>query len=242
MTWMPRRLERWRPQLCVVRRAGQQAARGVGSVLTVAGTVAFERRLGLETDQLATLEDLGVAGCGRMDYQPSAWFSLRRFLPLREVGPTDVFLDVGSGKGRMLIVAASRYPLRRVEGIEVSPHLAAVARANIQRARPRLRCQDVSVVVADASLHPVPDDVTIIYLYNSIVDDAFEAFAARAIESFDRKPRQLRLIYRHPTQAAALHANHRVRLIRSSWRGLSSLGQRERIALYDIVPATVRLP
>ncbi len=52
----------------------------------------------------------------RVWYQASGWTYLRRVLPPREVGAGDVFLDMGSGKGRVLLQAAQRYPFARVIG------------------------------------------------------------------------------------------------------------------------------
>src|SRR5271168_5236996 len=42
------------------------------------------------------------------------------------------FVDVGSGKGRALLLA-SDYPFREIIGVELSPQLDRVARANIAR-------------------------------------------------------------------------------------------------------------
>jgi predicted RNA methylase len=40
------------------------------------------------------------------------------------------FVDLGSGKGRVLIVAAM-YPFKRIIGVEYSPDLATVCRRNL---------------------------------------------------------------------------------------------------------------
>jgi hypothetical protein len=134
----------------------------------------------------------------------------------------------------MLVIAATRYRLRRVEGVEVSPELAAISRANVERLRPRLRCQDVKVTIGDAAQLPVPDDASIIYVYNALTDGPFEQFVNRLLESMRRRPRRLRLIYRHPTQANVLAASGHFRHVRTA-RGLSGRGHRERIALYEIL-------
>jgi hypothetical protein len=42
-----------------------------------------------------------------------------------------VFLDVGAGKGRAMLLA-SRFPFLRVEGVELNEHLAAIAQRNIE--------------------------------------------------------------------------------------------------------------
>src|SRR5688572_3346622 len=49
------------------------------------------------------------------------------------------FLDIGSGKGRVLLIA-SQYGFRKIVGIEFSPELCAIARKNVEvfcrRAKP----------------------------------------------------------------------------------------------------------
>jgi SAM-dependent methyltransferase len=54
-----------------------------------------------------------------------------------------VFLDVGAGKGRAMLLA-SQYPFLRVEGVELNPELAAITKANIGalavRSRGRCAC------------------------------------------------------------------------------------------------------
>src|SRR5262245_36628167 len=50
-------------------------------------------------------------------------------LQLAGVGPTDVVYDLGSGDGRIPIIAAQKYGARGV-GIEIDPSLVARAREN----------------------------------------------------------------------------------------------------------------
>ncbi len=47
-------------------------------------------------------------------------------LQLAKVGPTDIVYDLGSGDGRILIIAAQKYGARGV-GIEIDPKLVATA-------------------------------------------------------------------------------------------------------------------
>ena len=54
---------------------------------------------------------------------------LQQLHPLAPIERT-VFLDVGAGKGRAMLVA-SEYPFLRVEGVELNPKLADIARRNI---------------------------------------------------------------------------------------------------------------
>src|SRR4051794_15485927 len=67
---------------------------------------AFERRYGIQTSGHAYLEDFGLEAKGRVFYMAIGWWPLRRALRSLRPGPGDVFVDLGSGKGQALVVAA----------------------------------------------------------------------------------------------------------------------------------------
>ena len=67
-----------------------------------------------------------------MGYEPSPLLALRRGLRGRELRPDDVFLDLGCGKGRVLVDAV-QLPFARVVGVELVPELVEQARANLAR-------------------------------------------------------------------------------------------------------------
>jgi SAM-dependent methyltransferase len=143
-------------------------------------------------------------------YTPSGWLRLRVALPKREVTADDVFVDVGSGKGRVVVQAAVHYPFKRVIGVELVEDFTEIARKNVERNRARLRAGDVELVTADALRWELPDDLTIVYMYNPIVGGLFMRFIERLIAFVDQRQRGLRLIYVNPTQHEQLLATGRV--------------------------------
>jgi SAM-dependent methyltransferase len=153
----------------------------------------FER--GLETEQSEV--ELDHFRPDYVTYQPSAWRWLPKVVRPRDIAPGDVFVDFGSGKGRVVFQAA-RYPFARVVGVEISERLNEIARSNIDRNRRRLRCPNVELVTADAAAFDVPDDMTFAYFYYPFVGETFHAAIANIVESIDRKPRRVTLIYACP--------------------------------------------
>lgn len=125
-----------------------------------------DRLLRVETAGHARLEDLGLGNPDRADYEPSGWLDLGRVLRRLEIGRDDVFVDLGCGKGRVMLLAA-RYPFRRVIGVEISEDLSATARRNVAARRARLRCPAVEVITADALDYRIPDDATVVYIFNA---------------------------------------------------------------------------
>lgn len=201
------------------------------------GDRLLERHHEVETFGSIEAEDLGLTG-PRAGYKPSSWAALSRVLRPGEVGPDDVFLDLGCGKGRILFLAA-KLPFKRVIGVELSPELSAAARSNIERKRSELVCPDVQIVTADALDYEIPDDVTFVYLYNPFQGQVFTSVVEKLLASVDRNPRRLRIIYRAPMEHELLLATGRVRLIRRArgWRPGATWSRTQSTHVYDVTPA-----
>jgi len=214
--------------------SGRAHARGAyGRSRRLFSDALVERRWGTETGRDASLGELGIDAPGRVGYEPSGWLDLRRALRREDVCAEDVFLDLGCGKGRVLIQAAA-YPFRRVIGVELSHELAQVAAANVS-ARAEALHAPVEVVTADATNYSIPDDVTVIYLYNPFRSYVFEAVVERLLESLDRAPRRLRVIYRTPQEEEALLRGGRFRLVanRCGLRPTRSWSRKMSIRIYE---------
>ena len=173
--------------------------------------LTLERARRLSTSPRVPLATLGLAHPERVDYQPSGWLSLRLLLRRRDVQSHDVFADIGAGMGRVVYQAARRYRFKRVIGVELSPDLAELARANVERHRRRLRCKDVRIETTDALSWEVPDDLTVAYMFRPFTGAIFEGMVERLIASHDRAPRRLRIVYVKPEAHDWLMATGRVR-------------------------------
>ena len=121
-----------------------------------------------------------------------------------------MFLDIGSGKGRVLL-QASRYPFRRVVGLEISEELNRIARANLE-GRGVDHFELITGDIVDADL---PDDVTVAYAYNPVRGELFGKLAEKLIASVDRAPRRVRFIYNCAVEHGALEATGRFEPVRT---------------------------
>jgi SAM-dependent methyltransferase len=202
---------------------------------TVTSRAIFARGQ-IDTGRRIGLDELGIDAPDRGEYAPSGWLFARRMLRGCSITPADVFVDIGSGQGRMVYMAARNYPFGRVIGVEIAPDLNAVARKNIDRMRAKLRCQNVELVGVDATQWEVPDDLTYVYMFNPFGGDIFRQVLENVSRSLDRRPRPLRLFYAHPVHSDMVLATGRFELVRTT-RGL-----RRDIPLYriDIFQAKAR--
>ena len=99
-------------------------------------------------------------------------------------------------------------------GVEISLVLAEIARAGLAARSHRHRCRNVEIVVSDLTEFRVPDDLTIAYLANPVMNDAFDAVLGGIVDSIDRHPRCVRLIYVQPVHASKVLATGRFRLLK----------------------------
>jgi SAM-dependent methyltransferase len=169
-----------------------------------------DHRLGVDTSRKVGVSELGLDPARCVEYAPSRWNLLRGALPQKEVSRDDVFVDLGSGKGRVIFEAARHYPFRRIIGVELAPELNAIAADNLRRFRGRLRCTDVELVNADATEWMPPDDLTIAYMFNPFKGDAFSAAVSNLVDLVDRRGWPLRVIYANPKEHARLMQAGRV--------------------------------
>jgi hypothetical protein len=157
----------------------------------------------------------------RVEYVPSRWHWLPRALRYVDVSDRDTFVDFGCGKGRIVHQAAKR-PFGRVIGVEISPELAEVARKALGARSPQHRCRDVEIVVSDLTQFVVPDDLTTAYFFRPVKSAALEVVLRNIVDSIDRRPRRVRLIYVWPTRNtySTILATGRFRLLKELRSGL----------------------
>jgi SAM-dependent methyltransferase len=120
----------------------------------------FDDEMGVSTAGIVRLESLSVPAESRRlghRYQPSDPATLRRTISALPIRYEEfAFVDIGSGKGRALLVA-SEFPFERIVGVELSQELNEVALENIAAyANPAQRCRAIEAHCADATGYELP--------------------------------------------------------------------------------------
>jgi hypothetical protein len=125
--------------------------------------------------------------------EPSLFHQILRSLPVAPDGFT--FIDLGSGKGRTLLMA-SDYPFRRIIGVEFLAELDAIARENISRYHSdRQNCFAMESHAGDARDFVFPDEPTVVYLFNPFPENVLLTVLANLHDSLIHSPRPLYLAY-----------------------------------------------
>jgi hypothetical protein len=129
-------------------------------------------------------------------YQPSEPALFNEILgALPEPPDGYTFIDLGSGKGRTLLMA-SDYPFRRIVGVEILAELDAIAIQNIARYQSeRQKCFDVNSHAGDARDFVFPAEPTVLYLFNPFSEHALRGVLANLHDSLAESPRPTFVIY-----------------------------------------------
>jgi SAM-dependent methyltransferase len=108
------------------------------------------------------------------------------------------FVDLGSGKGRPLLLA-SHFPFKQIVGVELSRRLHDVAQDNVRRYHdPAQRSRNFQLACADAADFVFPDGPLVVFLYNPFGPEVMAQVAASLRASFLAAPRQVRVLYADP--------------------------------------------
>src|SRR6185437_8624316 len=181
----------------------------------------FDTTRGVETAGSAkTPADSSVVGDTRdsYGYLPARAANMRdalRLLPITNLAGY-TFIDIGSGKGRMLFVAAE-LPFARVVGVEFDEHLHAAAVRNVAACRFRRRCMIIEPVLANAAEYEFPPGPLVVYLFNPFGPEIMNRMLDNLERSFTRDPRHIVLLMLWPehadvvAQRSWLHQTERTR-------------------------------
>ena len=147
---------------------------------------------------------------------------------------TFLFLDLGSGKGRTLLMA-SEYPFRRIVGVELLPDLHRVAQENIRKFKnDRQCCFNLETICLDAQKFIFPNEPTVLFLFHPFPAAVFENVIANLETSLVTAPRPVFLIYVNPLLEVTLAKSKHLKkiggthqyVIYAHERGTSPAGRR----------------
>ena len=153
-------------------------------VNTTSGTVGWRARL------------LGLFHSPYQPTDPALFREMMASLPIEFDQFT--FVDLGSGKGRTLLMA-SEYPFRKIVGVELIAKLHHAAEENIRAYRSATqRCVRIESVLADAREFELPQEPLVLYLFNPLPESALSEVLRRLEKLLAQTPRPVWVVYYNP--------------------------------------------
>jgi SAM-dependent methyltransferase len=162
----------------------------------------FDRRYNVDTGGSIQQNELDIDSGNRefgIRYEPTA---VKTFRSLMKNLPSDLanftFVDYGSGKGRVLLLA-SHYNFKRIVGVEYAKDLHRIARFNIVAYRhPKQLCARIEATLGDAAELPIPDGPCVFYFFQPLTHDVMLAVLDRIRGAHAADPREMYILFLHP--------------------------------------------
>ena len=127
-----------------------------------------------------------------------------------------VFIDLGSGKGRTLLMA-SDYPFRRIVGVELLPELHSAALDNLSKYRGESqKCFVLESICADGTEFPFPAEPIVLYLFNPFPESGLRRMMANLEQSLREYPRAVYVLYHNPLLEHVLSESSGVRRLHAT--------------------------
>lgn len=183
---------------------------------------SFDKKYGTDTAQIISVGALDIPD-QQLEHSnryeavvPEAFNAILDDLPV--VHANYVFVDIGSGKGRALLLA-SRLPFKEIVGVEISAALTDIAIGNISIFKDAdQRCRNIHPVCMDGTIYEPPSGDTILYLNNPFDGEVMRSLMINVEKSLHAAPRKIFVIYQRPLHRAVWDASAAFRRIRSTER------------------------
>jgi tRNA G46 methylase TrmB len=178
---------RWRPSVRAAKLESERRAHD------------FDEQFGVDTGGCIHPTDLTIDSPNQLHAVSYGGTDPRDFRIAIASLPIDyrrfVFVDFGSGKGRVLLLA-TEFPFKRVVGIEFSEELHRIAQENISRFSSNVgKCAHVESIWMDAVKYSLPEDPVVCYFCNPFDRTIMSQVLENIRRSLARNPREIVVVY-----------------------------------------------
>jgi len=162
----------------------------------------FDQMYGTETSKIvegAHIDALGKQGEPIYRCETAPAHRTREYLKALPITNHEdyTFIDVGSGKGRVLLVA-SELPFKKIVGVDISSECVAIARQNVEIYKDGVHKDRFELHCMDAEDYELPPEDTVLYVFNPFGLAVMERFVANLGQSLQDHPRKLWFFYVFP--------------------------------------------
>lgn len=154
----------------------------------------YEKKMNIETELLySSKADLSLYK-DSVSYYPTPYDSIQKILDYLKLGKEDVFVDLGSGKGRVILLAAARN-LKKVIGVELDKHTIDVCKKNLEVFR--FKNTPLEIINADVA-NFIPSEGSVFFMYHPFGYNTLVKVLNNIKESLTAHPRKIRIVYYLP--------------------------------------------
>ena len=182
-----------------VKRRG--LVRTIKVALSVIIDLAFDLRYRTDTMRWVEMNTLAFESKHKgnaVRYTATKSRPLQRLISKLNLPKDGVFVDLGAGKGRVLLLAA-QFGFEKVVGVEFSRELCVIARENVRTfAKKKQITARIDVVESDVASFCIQPEHNIFFMYNPFDNVVMVRLLANIGTSLTQFPRKIYLIYNTP--------------------------------------------
>ncbi|MGA1823441.1 MAG: class I SAM-dependent methyltransferase [bacterium] len=164
---------------------------------------------GVDTEGIIELTELGFEKNIGSRQESTPYLHMSKIIRTLTKTPEDVFIDMGSGKGRVMIIAG-RYPFKRIIGVDVSSKLNRICEQNIRKMQARLKCKEFVHITTNAINYQIPDDATFIFFFNPFPLEVMDTVMTQIKKSLNRHHRSIKIIWYNPKYDREIERIHSI--------------------------------
>ena len=153
---------------------------------------AWDKRLQIHT----TGRDEVNADQYRYPYEPTPYCVLERLVNSCLIGPKDVVLDYGCGKGRVDCFLSAQTQANTI-GVEYDERIFRIAQENQNSAVSKTKTE---FILERAEAYEVPQTVNRCYFFNPFSVGILRKVVAKILASYYEKPREILLFFYYPSE------------------------------------------
>ena len=164
------------------------------------GDYMFDIKYGTDTVSWVNLKNLRVVGKNRKRasmYQPTHVYPLKKLFEELNIPQGKIFIDLGCGKGRVLLVA-SEFGFKELRGIEFASELCKTAVTNCSvykdKTGTKAEFQIIESDVVDYDIH----DEDVFFMFHPFDDFVLRQVLRKITLSLLMNKRKIWIIYRNP--------------------------------------------
>jgi len=180
----------------------------------------FDKYYGTNTNQKLDLKDYSVDS-PNIDH--ACWYEAitktyfdKMINQLSVEFQNNIFIDLGSGKGKSLMLAAN-YPFKKIIGVEFSPELHEIAEKNIEMFSTKERVQTpIQLHCMDAELYDLPMENIVVFLYNPFQGKVMRSVVEKFEKFLSDHPHQLTILYRNPKCSEMFEKNNTLQIVKET--------------------------
>jgi SAM-dependent methyltransferase len=175
------------------------------ALFTIYYELRGERKYGIHTmgeDELASLKIDGTDISHASIYMPVNYYILEQLMQETvRYGGNKTFLDIGCGKGRVMVVAAA-FGFKQITGIDFSKTFCEEATLIVSQYAQRNPGAEFKVIHENASGYEIPGDISTIFLFNPFDEFMMWPVVSHIVDSQEAHPRTIRVLYANPQHKA----------------------------------------